>query len=85
MAVDGGRRLKRKQEAQENKRQKRRTQDGRRMEVWIRMVDSTLCLSSLASDSPSGATFGARTSHSTYPNTDKGAQVPLFSQRESAE
>jgi hypothetical protein len=32
------------------------------MEVWIRMVDSTLYLSSLASDNPSGAMLGAHTS-----------------------
>jgi hypothetical protein len=83
MALDGGQRLRRKQEAQENKRQKRRVQDGRRMEVWIRMADSSLCLSSLASGSPSGATLGARTSHSTFPDANKGAQVLLFSQRES--
>jgi hypothetical protein len=79
MALDGGLKLRRKQEAQENKRQKRRAQDGRRMEVWVYMVDSSLCLSSLASGSPSGATLGARTSLSTYPDTDKGARVPLFS------
>jgi hypothetical protein len=84
MVVDGGRRLRRKQEMWENKKQKRRAQDGRRMETWIRMADSTLSLSSLASGSPSGAMLGARTSHSTYPDADKGAQVPLFSQRESA-
>jgi hypothetical protein len=65
MAVDGGRRLRRKQEALENKRQKRRVQDGRRMEVWIHMADFTLCLSSLASGSPSSTTLGAHTSHST--------------------
>jgi hypothetical protein len=43
MAVDGGQKLRRKQEARENKRQKRRAQDGRRMEVWIRTTDSSLC------------------------------------------
>jgi hypothetical protein len=84
MAVDGGQWLRRKQEAQENKRQKRRAQDGRRMEVWIHMVDSTLCLPSLVSGSPSGATLGAHTSHATYPDADKGAQVLLFSQHELA-
>jgi hypothetical protein len=47
------------------------------------MVDSTLYLSSQASGSPSGATFGARTSHSTYPDADKGDQVELFSQCDS--
>jgi hypothetical protein len=79
MALDGGLKLRRKQGAQENKRQKRRAQDGRRMEVWVYMVDSSLCLSSLASGIPSGATLGARTLLSTYPDTDKGARVPLFS------
>jgi hypothetical protein len=83
MVVDGGRKLRRKQEARENKRQKRRTQDGKRMEVWIRMADSSLCLSSLASGSPSGATLGARTSCSTYLDADKVAQVSFFSQHES--
>jgi hypothetical protein len=77
--VDGGRRLRRKQEVRENKRQKRRVQDGRTMEVWIRMVDSTLCLPSLASGSPSDAMHGAHTSHSAYLDTNKGVQVPLFS------
>jgi hypothetical protein len=83
MVVNGGQRLRRKQEAQENKTQKRWSQDGRRMEVWIRMMDSSLCLSFLASGSPSGALLGACTSHSTYPDAYKGAQVPLFSQCES--
>jgi hypothetical protein len=73
MVVDGGRKLRRKQESRGNKRQKRWAQDGRRMEVWIRMVDSSLCLSSLASGSPSGAMLGARISCSTYPDVDKGA------------
>jgi hypothetical protein len=41
MAVDAGQWLRRNQEAQENKRQRRRAQDDRRMEVWIRMADST--------------------------------------------
>jgi hypothetical protein len=72
MAVNGGRRLRRKQEMRENKRQKRRAQDGRRMEVWIRMVDSTLYLSSPTSGSSSGVALGAHTVHSAYPNTDKG-------------
>jgi hypothetical protein len=82
MAMDGGRRLRRKQEAWENKRQKRWAQDDRRMELWINMADSYLCLSSLASYSPSVMLLGARTSHSTYPKADKGAQVLLFSQHE---
>jgi hypothetical protein len=47
------------------------------------MADSTLCLSSLASGSPSGAMLGAHTVHSTYPDVDKGTQAPLFSQRGS--
>jgi hypothetical protein len=38
--------------------------------VWILMVDSTLYLSSMASDNPSGAMLGARTSGSTYANAD---------------
>jgi hypothetical protein len=61
MAVGGGRRLRRKQEARENKSQKRRAQNGRRMEVWIRMPDSTLCLSSPVSNNPSGVALGAHT------------------------
>jgi hypothetical protein len=52
--------------------------------VWIHMADSTLYLSSLASDNPSGTMLGARTSRSTYADADKGAQVPLFTHRESA-
>jgi hypothetical protein len=82
MVMDGGQRLRRKQEARENKRQKRRAQDGRRMELWINMADSYLCLSSLASGNPSGVMLGAHTSHSTFREADKGAQVLLFSQRE---
>jgi hypothetical protein len=73
MAVDGGRGLRRNQEAQENKRQRRWVQDDRRMKVWIRMTDFTPYLSSLASNNPSGAALGAHTARSIYPGTDKGA------------
>jgi hypothetical protein len=62
MAVDGGQGLRRNQGAQ----------DDRRMEVWIHMADSTLCLSSPASGSPSDAALGAHTVHSIYPGADKG-------------
>jgi hypothetical protein len=72
MAVDSGRGLRRNQEAQENKWQRRRVQDDRRMEVWIRMADSTHCLSSPASGSPSGVALGAHTARSIYPGADKG-------------
>jgi hypothetical protein len=83
MAMDGGRGLRRNQEAQENKRQKRRVQDDRRMEVWIRIADSTPCLSSPANGSPSGTVLGAHTARSIYPAAGKGAQVPPFSQHRS--
>jgi hypothetical protein len=72
--------LRRNENMQENKRQRRWAQDDRRMEVWIRMTDSTPYLSSLASGSPSGAALGAHTAHPIYPGADKGAQVPSFSQ-----
>jgi hypothetical protein len=41
MVMDGGQRLRRKQEARENNRQKRRAQDGRRMELWINMAEES--------------------------------------------
>jgi hypothetical protein len=40
-----------------------------------------LWLSSLTNGSPSGMTLRARDSHPTQPDVDKGAQVPLVSQR----
>jgi hypothetical protein len=84
MVVDGGRGLRRNQEAQKNKRQRRWVRDDRRMEVRICMADSTPCLSSPTSGSPSGVALGAHTARSTYPGIDKWAHVPPFSQHRSA-
>jgi hypothetical protein len=55
-----------------------------RIEMWVRLADSCLYLSSLVNGSPSDAALKARTSRLTYPDTDKGAQAPLFSQHGSA-
>jgi hypothetical protein len=58
--------------------------EGRRMGVWIRVLGSIPCLSSLASGSPSGAVLRAHTARSTYPGADKWAQVPLINRHWTA-
>jgi hypothetical protein len=54
---------------------------GRRIGVWIRMLGYIPYLSSPARGSLLGAALRAHIACSSYPDADKGAQVPLISRR----